>query len=98
MDGCTFTALIPTMDQLKTALSILGSIVIGASLVVSLTPTPPPGTRLARIYRAIELAALVFGRAKETGQLAAVPRVDKALQDAIELVRPAPGRERGGPP
>jgi hypothetical protein len=90
MDGCTLAAVIPSAEQLKTALSVLGSIVIAASLITSLTPTPAPGSRLARAYRAIELAALVFGRAKETGRLPALPQLDKSLNDAIALVKRPP--------
>jgi hypothetical protein len=91
MNSCTTLAalatLLPSLDQLKTGLSLVGSIVIGASLLVSLTPKPPAGTRLARLYRALELAALLFGHAKETGELRALPQFDSALQDAINLVR-----------
>jgi hypothetical protein len=75
----------PTMDEIKTGLSILGSVVIPASLVTSWTPTPPPGTRLARAYHYLELAALLFGRAKDSGVLPATPNVDKGLADAIAL-------------
>jgi hypothetical protein len=87
MDGCSFAALIPNPDQLKTALSVAGSIVISASLFISMTPTPPPGTWLARVYRVIEIAALVFSHAKETGALPALPQLDKSLQEAIDLVK-----------
>ena len=90
MDGCTLAAVIPSAEQLKTALSVLGSIVIAASLVISLTPTPAPGTALARIYRAIEIAALVFGRAKQTGELPALPQLDGSLDAAIALVKRPP--------
>lgn len=87
MDGCVLAALIPSWDQVKTWLSVLGSLVITASLVTSLTPTPAAGTRLARVYRVIEIAALLFGRAKEAGELPAAPQVDQALAAAIALVR-----------
>lgn len=87
MDSCSLVALIPNVDQVKTALSVIGSVVITASLVVSLTPTPAPGTRLARLYRYIELAALLFGRAKQTGQLPATPQLDKALEDALKAIK-----------
>jgi hypothetical protein len=89
MDGCSLVSLIPSMDQVKTVLSVIGSVVIAASLITSMTPTPAPGTRLARIYRYIELAALLFGRAKQTGQLPAVPELDKALEDALKAAKAA---------
>jgi len=87
MDGCTLTALMPSADQIKTVLSVLGSVVISASLVTSLTPTPAPGTKLARIYQLIEYAALLFGRAKQTGVLPATPQLDKALEDALKIAK-----------
>jgi hypothetical protein len=77
---------LPSLEQTKTALSVLGSVVIAASLITSLTPTPAPGSKLARIYRWIEIAALLFGRAKETGQLPATPQLDNALKTAIEVI------------
>ena len=88
MDGCAVASLmqlVPTWDQAKTALSVIGSVVIAASLLTSATPTPAPGTKLARAYRYLELAALLFGRAKDTGRLPATVAVDKALADAIAL-------------
>lgn len=94
MDGCAVAALIPSWDQVKAALSVLsailsviGSIVIAASLATSWTPTPQPGTRRARLYRWLELAALLFGRAKDTGVLPATPQVDAVIREAIELAR-----------
>jgi hypothetical protein len=77
---------LPSLEQTKTALSVLGSVVIAASLITSLTPTPAPGSKLARIYRWIEIAALLFGRAKATGQLPATPQLDNALKTAIEVI------------
>jgi hypothetical protein len=90
MDGCviaSLTQLAPTADQIKTGLSILGSVVIGASVITSITPTPAAGTRLARAYRYIEIAALLFGRAKDRGVLPATPAADKALADAIAIAK-----------
>ena len=87
MEVCSYWALVPTTDQLKTWLSILGSVVIAASIITSMTPTPAPGCRLARAYRVLELAALLFGRAKDTGLLPAATKTDQALKEAIELVK-----------
>jgi hypothetical protein len=86
--ACSLASLIPTAGQVETGLSILGSVVIAASMITSLTPTPAPGTRLARVYRCLELAALLFGRAKDTGALPATPQVDKALAEAIAFAKP----------
>lgn len=93
MDSCTLAALIPSVDQVKTGLSVIGSIVIAASLVTSLTPTPAQGTTLARAYRYLEIAALLFSHAKGTGELPGTPQLDaldKSLEAAIELVRKQP--------
>lgn len=90
MDACSLASLaqlLPTSDQIKTGLSILGSIVIAASVITSITPTPTPGSRLARVYRYIEIAAVLFGRAKDTGALPATPAADKALAEAIAIAR-----------
>ena len=40
----------------------------GCSLFTAATPTPDPKSLLGRLYRGIELVALVAGRAKDTGQ------------------------------
>lgn len=50
---------------------VLPSIVPAASLFVSLTKTPMPGTFWGRVYRVIEVLALVFGRAKEVADTVA---------------------------
>jgi hypothetical protein len=62
-------------DDLPTLLlSYTGSILAGltavvsiASLVTAATPTPAAGTRLAKLYRLLEICALVIGKAKDTG-------------------------------
>ena len=87
MDGCSVAALLPSIEQAKTWLSAVGSVVIAASVLTSITPTPEPGTRLARIYRYVELSALLFGRAKDRGLLPKMPQIDKPLADAIALVK-----------
>ena len=43
-----------------------------AALIVSLTPTPNPSTTWGKVYKFIELVALNFGKAKETGNASAV--------------------------
>ena len=56
------------LENLDLLLALAGSIVCAASLFVAGTPTPDPESTLGRIYKIIESAALMFGRAKETGQ------------------------------
>jgi hypothetical protein len=87
MDPCSVTALIPSADQIKTGLSVIGSFVIVASVITSATPTPVAGSRAARVYRYIEVAALLFGRAKETGTLPATPKFDKSIEEALRLIK-----------
>lgn len=71
------------------ALATVGSVVIGASLFVSKTSTPAPGSTRAKVYRYIELAALLFGKAKQTGMLPAEPAVDRLVGDAVAVLAPA---------
>ncbi|HYD06880.1 MAG TPA: hypothetical protein VEC60_14195 [Reyranella sp.] len=49
--------------------AIAGVVVMVASGITALTPTPAPGSRLARVYRCIEIAAVMVGYAKDTGLL-----------------------------
>mgnify|MGYP001484370336 CR=1 FL=1 len=53
---------------------IVPCIVPIASLFVSLTKTPAPGTLWGRVYRVIEILALVFGRAKEVADTVATSK------------------------
>lgn len=39
----------------------------GCSVFTAATPTPDPQSLLGRLYRIVELVALVGGRAKDTG-------------------------------
>jgi len=86
MDGCALASLIPSADQVEGFLAVLGTVVTAASALAAATPTPPPGTRAARLYRYLEIAALLVGRAKETGTLPATPS-DRAVAEALALVR-----------
>jgi hypothetical protein len=108
MEACSLIDMLPTADQVKTTLSVFGSIDVAASVLTSCTPTPAPGSPRARLYRYLELAARLFGRAKETGLLPPDRAVDKpapllspgaasggeqgAVSEAVELVRRAPAR------
>ena len=46
--------------------TLLGIIVI-ASLFIAGTKTPDPSTFLGKVYKAVEYAALNFGKAKDAG-------------------------------
>jgi hypothetical protein len=73
-------------DYVMPALSVAGSVVIAASVYVSKTSTPTPGSTRARVYEGIELAALVFGKAKELGAVPPEPVADAIAQGAVAAV------------
>lgn len=70
------------------SLAIAGSVVMGASVYISSTATPAPGSARANVYRYIELAALVFGKAKQTGILPAEPALDRLVGDVVAVLAP----------
>ena len=61
----TLFAALPPAGQ--TAMLCVTSLVIVAKAFCAVTPTPAPNTPWGRIYRAIEIAALLVGKAKEAG-------------------------------
>lgn len=76
------------MNELQFGLSVLdwlqsdpSHIVVAASVVAALTPTPTPGTVYAKLYKIIDLFAGNFCRAKDTG----VTPADVAAQVATLL-------------
>ena len=48
--------------------TILAAVVTLASAIAAATPTPAPGTFLAKLYTLIDLAALNIGKAKDKGK------------------------------
>ncbi len=58
-------AIQPYLEYGAQGIAILGSIVIIASLITAGTKTPDPATVLGKVYKAIEVLALVIGRAKD---------------------------------
>ena len=58
-------AIQPYLDYGVHGIAILGSIVLIASLITAGTKTPDPATKLGKVYKVIEVLALVVGRAKE---------------------------------
>ena len=48
--------------------TILTAVVTLASAIAAITPTPAPGTFLAKLYALIDFAALNICKAKEKGQ------------------------------
>jgi len=47
--------------------AVITALVTLASAITAATPTPVPGTLLAKFYKLIEIIALNIGRAKDTG-------------------------------
>jgi hypothetical protein len=75
MDTATITQHL-TLQNIITAATTVVTI---ASAVCAILPTPNPTTTLGKIYRLIEMAALTFGKAKQTG----IPAVDEAVKLAL---------------
>jgi hypothetical protein len=47
--------------------AVAASVIALASAVASVTPTPKPGTFLAKVYAVIDFLALNIGKAKDKG-------------------------------
>jgi len=80
----------PNLAELETAAGVACSVVTLASAICAITPTPPPGSRWAGLYRLIEIAGLVVGHAKETGIAppapAAVDEFTRRAQDFLKTL------------
>ena len=49
-------------------LNVITAIIALASAIAAATPTPAPGTFLAKLYALIDFAALNIGKAKDKGE------------------------------
>lgn len=58
-------AVTPYLDYGVHVITILGSVVLIASLITAGTKTPDPATKLGKVYKVIEVLALIVGRAKD---------------------------------
>lgn len=47
---------------------VVAAIISLASAIAAITPTPKPGSALAKVYGIIDLLALNIGKAKDTGK------------------------------
>lgn len=47
---------------------VVAAIISLASAIAAITPTPKPGTPLAKVYGIIDFLALNVGKAKDTGK------------------------------
>jgi hypothetical protein len=82
----TIDLTLPTPSELGTVLGVVFAI---AKLITILMPTPPPGSKWAKPYRAVEVVALLIGRAKETGVLPKTT-LDRFAGDAVEALKTMP--------
>ena len=49
-------------------LNIITAVIALASAIAAVTPTPAPGTFLAKLYALIDFAAINIGKAKDKGE------------------------------
>jgi hypothetical protein len=62
-------------------------IVVAASVLAAMTPTPAPNTPYGKLYRLLDLFALNFMHAKSTG--VALPEVAQQVAAILEQQKPA---------
>ena len=48
--------------------NVVTAVIALASAIAAATPTPAPGTFLAKLYALIDFAAVNFGKAKDKGE------------------------------
>ena len=48
--------------------NVVTAVIALASAIAAATPTPAPGTFLAKLYALIDFAAINFGKAKDKGE------------------------------
>lgn len=63
-------------------------VIVLASALAALTPTPAPGTTAGRIYKLLDLLALNFLHAKSTG--VALPEVAQQVAAILEQQKASP--------
>lgn len=52
----------------NSTVSIITAVIALASAIAAATPTPKPGTFLAKLYALIDFAAINIGKAKDKGK------------------------------
>src|SRR5712692_8856183 len=77
------------IDYLEHAVAIGGAVVTVASAICALTKTPDPTTRLGKLYRAVEIAGLLIGRAKEAGLMPNDPAADQVAAFVVGVAKAA---------
>lgn len=77
------------INTVMTVGEIAAAVVTLASAVCAMTPTPDPSTTWGKVYRFIEMAAMVVGKAKQTGIVPSNPKIDKVEQSLEQAARDA---------
>jgi|GEM_PF-645701 hypothetical protein len=60
--------LLVNFVQTQSWFGIFTAVVTLASAIAAATPTPAPGTAIAKLYAVIDFLALNFGKAKDKGE------------------------------
>ena len=60
--------LLVNFVQTQSWFGIVTAVIALASAIAAATPTPAPGTTLAKLYAVIDFLALNFGKAKHKGE------------------------------
>ena len=69
------------------AVALTCAVVTAASAFCALTPTPDPTTAWGAVYRYIEIAGVLVGKAKEIGVVPADPAADRIAAAAAEIAK-----------
>ena len=72
-----------TIATVWQVVSIAAVVVTTAGAICAMTKTPPPDTAWGKVYRGIEIAALLIGRAKDSGLIPDNKAADVIAQEVI---------------
>jgi len=87
MESCPF-ALGITGEQLQTAVTVwLPQIITVASLILVWAPRPDPNTRLGKLYRVLQIAAMAVGNARQHGMLKPAPPSAAAAEEFLRSLQ-----------
>jgi hypothetical protein len=75
------------LAEIQSAVSIGCVVIAVASGICALTPTPAPDTAWGCAYRAIEIAALLVGKAKDRGLVAPNAAAEAIGADVLDVAK-----------